>query len=172
MEKVIFLDRDGVINKEKDYLFKIEDFEFIDGVFSALKYLQNLGYKLIVVTNQSGINRGFYTQDDFNKLTIWMLKEFEKNNIKIDSVFFCPHTPKENCNCRKPNIGMFKQAGKLFEIDFKNSWLIGDKNSDIQMALNGGISNTIQVKSGHSFDTASSNAKYILNSIKDIKEVI
>ena len=87
MQKALFLDRDGVINVEKDYLYKIEDFEFIDGIFDALKYLQSLGYIFIVVTNQSGIGRGYYTQEDFNRLTTWMIKEFRKHNINIQSVY-------------------------------------------------------------------------------------
>ncbi|MEA2050813.1 MAG: D-glycero-beta-D-manno-heptose 1,7-bisphosphate 7-phosphatase [Campylobacterota bacterium] len=172
MNKVVFLDRDGVINIEKDYLYKIEDFEFIDGVFESLKYLQNLNYKLIIVTNQSGIGRGYYSIKDFNTLTKWMLDEFEKRDIKIDNVYFCPHTPDTKCECRKPKIGMIKQSSKLFDIDYENSWLIGDKDSDIQMAINANISNTIQVKSGHKFDEQSSKAKFILNSIKDIPKVI
>ena len=85
MEKVVFLDRDGVINIEKNYLYKIEDFEFIDGVFESLHYLQNLGYKLIIITNQSGMGRGYYTLEQYNKLTIWMLKQFNVNNINLHS---------------------------------------------------------------------------------------
>jgi D-glycero-D-manno-heptose 1,7-bisphosphate phosphatase len=160
-----------VINIEKNYLYKIEEFKFIDGVFEALQYLQNLGYKLIIVTNQSGIGRGYYTHNDFNTLTSWMLEQFKLNSIKIDAVYYCPHTPKDNCNCRKPQIGMIKQAMKLFDIDLNNSWLIGDKNSDIQMAYNANIPNTIQVRSGHSFEDKDSKATYIIDSIKDIKKV-
>lgn len=172
MQKVIFLDRDGVINIEKDYLYKVEDFEFVDGVFDALKYFQSLGYKLIVVTNQSGISRGYYTKDDFDKLTVWMVEQFRKNDIILDGVFCCPHGPNDNCNCRKPKTGMVDESLKLFDIDFENSWLIGDKDSDIQMAINSGIKNTIQVRSGHKFDEQTSKADYILDSIKDSISVI
>jgi len=91
--KVAFLDRDGVVNIEKDYLYKIEDFEFIDGVFEACKYFKDLGYLIIVITNQSGIGRGYYTSDDFDNLTIWMNKQFSDNGIEIDGVYCCPHTP-------------------------------------------------------------------------------
>ncbi|MBT4731191.1 HAD-IIIA family hydrolase, partial [Candidatus Woesearchaeota archaeon] len=87
--KTIFLDRDGVINKEKNYLYKKEDFEFIDGVFEACRYFQEMGYQLVVVTNQSGISRGYYQEEDFHKLTKWMLKQFENQGIKILDVFFC-----------------------------------------------------------------------------------
>jgi D-glycero-D-manno-heptose 1,7-bisphosphate phosphatase len=172
MNKAVFLDRDGVINIEKDYLFRIEDFKFIDGVFNSLKYLQDKGYLLFIVTNQSGIGRGYYTLNDFNKLTSWMLKEFKKNDIIISQVEFCPHTPQDNCLCRKPKTLMIDNILKNFDIDLNNSWLIGDKKSDIQCAINSGIKNTIQVKSGHKFDTKTSLADFVLPAIKDIKRII
>ncbi|MEA3383053.1 MAG: D-glycero-beta-D-manno-heptose 1,7-bisphosphate 7-phosphatase [Campylobacterota bacterium] len=172
MEKVVFLDRDGVINIEKDYLYKIEDFEFIDGVLESLKYLQKLGYKLVVVTNQSGIGRGYYTKNDFDILTSWMIEKFKTNKIAIEQVYCCPHAPNQNCNCRKPKIGMIEETAQLFDIDYKNSWVIGDKSSDIQLAINANIPNTIQVKSGHSFDEKSSKAKYIIGSIAEVNKII
>jgi D-glycero-D-manno-heptose 1,7-bisphosphate phosphatase len=166
--KAIFLDRDGVINKEKNYLYKVEDFEFIDGVFESLKYLQNLGYKLFIITNQSGIRRGYYTLEDFDKLIVWMLKQFEQNDIKISKVEFCPHTPYDSCDCRKPKTGMIDNILKNYDIDLANSWLIGDKQSDIQCAKNANIKNTIQVQSGHSFNKNESLADFVLPTIKDI----
>lgn len=172
MEKIVFLDRDGVINIEKDYLYKVEDFEFIEGVFSALHYLQKLGFKFVIITNQSGIGRGYYTLEQYNILTLWMKEQFKKNDIEIIEVYCCPHAPDENCSCRKPNIGMIEQASKIVDIDYKNSWLIGDKSSDIQTAINANIQNTIQVRSGHKFDEKSSKADYIVNSIKDIPNII
>jgi len=172
VEKVVFLDRDGVINIDKNYLYKIEDFEFIDGVFDSLKYLQNLNYKLIIITNQSGIGRGYYTMKQYNILTTWMIEQFKQKNIEISSVFCCPHIPSENCTCRKPEIAMIEQSSKLFDIDFQNSWLIGDKDSDIQTAFNTNIENTIQVQSGHKFNKEDSKAKYIINSMKDIATII
>lgn len=172
MQKAVFLDRDGVINIEKNYLYKIEDFEFIQGVFSSLSHLQNLGYKLFIITNQSGIGRGYYTQDDFDKLTTWMLKEFEKNSIKISQVELCPHEPNSSCECRKPKTKMIQNISKNYEIDFDNSWLIGDKSSDIKCAFNAGIKNTIQVKSGHEFSEKDSLANFVCNSIADVKNTI
>ena len=172
MHKAIFLDRDGVVNIEKDYLYKIEDFEFIDGLFSSLKYLQDLDYKLFIITNQSGIARNYYSLQDFNKLTSWMLKEFEKNGIKISQVELCPHGPKDNCLCRKPKTAMIDNILKNHDIDLEKSWLIGDKSSDILCAKNANIKNSIQVKSGHSFDEEKSQADYICNSIKDINQII
>lgn len=172
MEKVIFCDRDGVVNVEKNYLYKIEEFEFVDGVFESFKHLQDLGYKLVIITNQSGISRGYYTKKDFDILTKWMVEKFQENSVKIDGVFLCPHGPYDNCNCRKPKTGMIDEAKKLFKIDFKNSWLIGDKDSDIQTAINANIKNSVQVRSGHKFDEDLSKADYIIDSIKDIRSII
>ena len=141
MQKVLFLDRDGVINVEKDYLYKIEDFEFIDGIIDLCAFYQDNGYKIIVVTNQSGIARGYYTEEDFVRLTTWMIKEFFKQGISISKVYHCPHHPSisGNCECRKPNPGMLFEAGKDFMIDFSKSIIIGDKERDIEAGLNAGL---------------------------------
>jgi D-glycero-D-manno-heptose 1,7-bisphosphate phosphatase len=170
--KTIFLDRDGVINKEKNYLHKIEDFEFLNGVFEACQYFMSLNYKIIITTNQSGISRGYYTEIDFQIITDWMINEFMKNNVSILDVFYCPHMPNSNCLCRKPKPGMLIDAKDLYGIDMQNSWMIGDKEDDISAANSAGISNTILVKSGHKINVADSNAKYILNSIHQSNQVI
>ena len=170
--KTIFLDRDGVINKEVHYLHKIEDFEFIDGVFKICQYLNMLGYKIIVITNQSGISRGYYNETDFEILSNWMVDEFKKNDIKILDIFHCPHSPDSNCKCRKPKPGMLLAAKDKYNIDMQNSWLIGDKEDDIIAANNSDITNTILVKSGHTINEIDSNAKYILESINETNQVI
>ena len=141
MQKVLFLDRDGVINVEKDYLYKIEDFEFIDGIIDLCAFYQDNGYKIIVVTNQSGIARAYYTEEDFLRLTTWMIKEFSKEGIFISKVYHCPHHPSisGNCECRKPNPGMLLEAGQDFSIDFSKSIIIGDKERDIEAGLNAGL---------------------------------
>ena len=170
--KTIFLDRDGVINKEKNYLYKIEDFEFINGVFEACRYFTNLEYKIIIITNQSGISRHFYTENDYVNLTKWMINQFNNNDINILDIFHCPHEPKSNCNCRKPNPGMFLEAKTKYNIDMKSSWMIGDRENDIIAANNAGIHNTILVKSGHKVNEEKSNAKFIIESIYQSKEII
>jgi D-glycero-D-manno-heptose 1,7-bisphosphate phosphatase len=171
-QKVVFLDRDGVINKEVGYLHKSEDFEFIDGIFTACKYFQAQGYKLIIVTNQSGIARDYYQEEDFHKLTQWMLVQFGNQGINILDVFFCPHGPESSCTCRKPKPGMLLEARDKFNIDMANSWMIGDKEADISAANAAGISGTILVKSGHQVDEVNSSAKFILKSIKDSIQII
>jgi D-glycero-D-manno-heptose 1,7-bisphosphate phosphatase len=170
--KTIFLDRDGVINKEVNYLHKIEDFEFVEGVFKACQYFQTLGYKIIIITNQSGIARGYYDENEFYKLTKWMLGQFKNNNIDILDIFHCPHGPDSSCDCRKPMPGMFLSAKNKYNIDMSNSWVIGDKITDIIAANNSGIFNTILVRSGHKINESSLKAKFILNSIIDSKKVI
>lgn len=144
MYKALFLDRDGVINKEKKYLYKKEDFEFIDGILELCKYYQSLGYLLFIVTNQSGIARGYYTNEDFLLLTEWMLKQFLVNDISISKVYYCPHHPdiSGECICRKPHPGMLLDAKVEFNIDMHNSVMIGDKPRDIEAALNAGILET------------------------------
>jgi D-glycero-D-manno-heptose 1,7-bisphosphate phosphatase len=170
--KVIFLDRDGVINKEEGYIHKPSSFKFIDGIFQACRYFQSNGFQIIIITNQSGISRGYYSENDFMILTDWMLKQFLINDIKILDVLHCPHGPKSNCNCRKPKPGMPLKAQSLYNIDMQYSWMIGDKEEDIKAASDAGINNTILVKSGHTIDEQNSNAKYILKSIYECIEII
>ena len=142
--KALFLDRDGVINIEKDYLYKIEDFEFIDGIIELCKYYQSLGYKIFVVTNQSGIARGYYSEHDFSKLSDWMVREFVKQGITVQKVYHCPHHPDIDgeCECRKPHAKMLLDARDEFELDMKNSIIIGDKERDIEAGLNAGLRET------------------------------
>jgi len=132
------LDRDGVINKDTGYVSKIQDFEFLPNVFESLRILQSNGFKLFIVTNQSGIGRGYYSLDEFNKLNEHMLEIFKKEKIIIEKVYFCPHSPEENCICRKPNILFLKQAEKDYSINLRESWMIGDKLKDIEMGETAG----------------------------------
>ena len=170
--KTIFLDRDGVINHEVGYLHRVEDFLFIDGVFESCLYFQSLGYSIVVITNQSGISRGYYDLNQFHQVNDFMLKQFEAQGIYILDVFFCPHGPEDSCLCRKPQPGMFFSAIQKHDIDVSKSWMIGDKEADIQAANEAGIHKTILVKSGHDIDESKSNAMHILESIKDAQIVI
>lgn len=176
MQKALFLDRDGVINKEKDYLYKIEDFEFIDGVFEALTYFQDQGYLLIIITNQSGIARGYYQEADFLALNDWMLQKFALQGIRITKVYYSPYHPdygigkyKKDTPCRKPNPGMILQAAEEFSINLAESILIGDKESDIEAGINAGVKMNILVRSGHSIDEFNTKAGMIVDSIKDLR---
>jgi len=144
-EKALFLDRDGVINIDYGYVSKIEDFEFNEGLFELLHLFANQGYKLFIVTNQSGIGRGYYTHQDFLNLTNWMLNELQQQGLKVEKVEYCFHAPEELCSCRKPAIGMVSNILSHYNIDLENSWLIGDKQSDIDLAHNALIGHTIAV---------------------------
>lgn len=170
--KTIFLDRDGVINHEINYLHKINDFIFINGIFDACSYFNKIGFEIIVISNQSGISRGFYTSAQYEEVTRWMKLQFETKNIKILNTYHCPHSPEENCNCRKPKPGLFLKARKKYNINMEESWMIGDKESDISAANNAGISNTILLRSGHKIDENSSNATFIRDSIIDSIKII
>ncbi len=167
MQKAIFLDRDGVINIDKGYVYRKEDFEFCNGIFDALRHFLGLGYLLVVVTNQSGIGRGYYADEDFIFLTKWMLKELEEKGLKIAKVYHCAHAPEENCKCRKPETAMFEEAIREFGIDVKNSWMIGDKKSDIEAANGVGVENTIFIGS-----SCKSGAKFKVDNVCEIKEIV
>lgn len=169
-KKVIFLDRDGVINHDFGYVSKIEKFEFIDGVFDSCRYFLSLGYEIIIVTNQSGIGRAYYTNDDFLELTRYMCEEFKKEGVDVLKVYHCPHAPSDNCDCRKPAIGMILQSLNDFNIDLENSWLIGDKISDIQTAINAKIGNKILISDNLEKNDDYFVAKSLFETMKVIKQ--
>lgn len=135
----LFLDRDGIINIDKKYVHKIEDFEFCDGIFDLCDFFQEKNFLIFVVTNQSGIARSYYTQKDFEILSDFMLDEFKKRNIKITKIYHCPHL--SGCECRKPKPGMLLKAKEEFDIDMNNSYFFGDNLSDMQAGLNAGVKN-------------------------------
>jgi len=144
-DKALFLDRDGIINVDHGYVSKIEDFEFTEGIFELLQLFSKEGYLLFIVTNQSGIGRGYYSQEAFETLTEWMIKTLYENGIEIKEVQYCPHTPEENCHCRKPETGMIDNILKKYPIDLEHSWMIGDKQSDIDLARNAHIGSSIAI---------------------------
>jgi len=170
--KTIFLDRDGVINKEVNYLYKIDDFKFIDGIFDACLHFQQLGFQIIIVTNQSGIERGYYTEADYQLITEWMLVQFENRGIKILDIFHCPHGSNSTCSCRKPQPGMFLKAESKYNINMQKSWMIGDREIDIVAANRAGITNTILIKTGYLIEESSSNASFTLDSIQHSLKLI
>lgn len=137
----LFLDRDGVVNIEKNYLHKKEDFEFIEGIFDLCRYYQDRGYLIVIVTNQSGIARGYYSEMEFADLTFWMVEAFAKEGIEIAQVYHCPHHPdiSGECECRKPHPGMLLKAAKELHIDLENSVMVGDSERDIEAAQSAGL---------------------------------
>jgi D-glycero-D-manno-heptose 1,7-bisphosphate phosphatase len=144
---IAFLDRDGVVNADKGYVHLIEDFEWMPGAIEAIKFLNSRGYVVAVVTNQSGIGRGLYGEEEFMFLTLWMLEEIDSRGGHIDVVYYCPHHPESTdpeymaaCPARKPGPGMLERASEEFEIDRERSFLIGNRDSDIGAAQSFGIS--------------------------------
>ena len=138
--KALFLDRDGVINVDRGYVFKIEDFCFTDGIIETLAYFQDKNYLLMIITNQSGIARGYYTEEDFQDLTEWMQRWFAENGVQITKVYFSPYhlehglgKYKKDSFCRKPNPGMILTAQEEFDLDLGQSILVGDKETDIEL---------------------------------------
>jgi D-glycero-D-manno-heptose 1,7-bisphosphate phosphatase len=160
MIKVIFLDRDGTINVDTDFTHKIKDFAFEKNIVPALRLLQENGFEFIIVTNQSGIGRKKYTEEDFWKFNNHVVGELKKHGIEILKSYFSPYHPekgigkyKKDSHCRKPNPGMLEQAEKEFSIDNKSSWIIGDKWADVKTGKNFGIK-SILVLTGHAGDDA------------------
>ena len=131
--KSIFLDRDGVLNKNKDdYVKNISELEIFPYILEPIKKLQSAGFKIIVITNQSAINRGLITKKHLNEIHEKIQSFLIQHNTKIDYFYYCPHTPTENCYCRKPKTGLLLKAIDDFSIDVNNSWFVGDRDSDIQ----------------------------------------
>jgi D-glycero-D-manno-heptose 1,7-bisphosphate phosphatase len=141
-----FLDRDGVINVDHGYVYRREDFVFVPGVLEGARRLHDLGYALVVVTNQSGIGRGLYTEQDFIELTEWMKQSFCAAGAPIAGVYFCPHHPTEaladyrtDCQCRKPRPGMLLKAAEELGLHLASSAMFGDRTSDLEAARAAGV---------------------------------
>ena len=146
MEKVIFLDRDGTLNEEVNYLYRREELILFDGVPEALKLFKEHDYRLVVVTNQAGVARGYYGEEDVVKLHRYMNDLLRPRGAEIDAFYYCPHHPEHgiggyaiSCHCRKPETGLFEMAERRFAVDKARSWMIGDKMSDILAGKNYGV---------------------------------
>ena len=146
MDKAIFLDRDGIVNIDYGYVHKKEKFVFEKGIFELVNCAISLSYKIFIITNQSGIGRGLFSEKEFLELNKWMLNCFFQKNLIIDKVYYCPHHPEEainkyrkKCFCRKPQPGMIFQARDEFNLNLRNSILVGDSICDIDAGINAGI---------------------------------
>ena len=135
-QKTIFIDRDGTLIEEVNFLHRVEDLRYFSFTDEAVKLLKEHGFLVIVVTNQSGIGRGIYTENDMHTVHEQIQTDLTE---KLDAFYFCPHLPDEGCACRKPNLGMIEQAMNDFAIDLENSWMIGDKVLDAETGFNAGI---------------------------------
>jgi len=153
--RAVFLDRDGTINVEKDYLHRVEEFEFIPGAPDSIRKLKEAGYLVIVVTNQSGVARGYYDIEAVHRLHAHLDAELSKIGAAIDAYYVCPHHPEHGvgdyrcqCDCRKPMPGMLLEAAGRFGIDLASSFLVGDNMSDVDAARNAGC-RPVLVTTGH-----------------------
>jgi D-glycero-D-manno-heptose 1,7-bisphosphate phosphatase len=162
LRRAVFLDRDGTINVEKEYLHLVADFEFIPGVPQALKKLQDAGFLLVVVTNQSGVARGYYSLEDVDNLHRHMCAELRRYAVALDGIYVCPHHPTEGlppynteCDCRKGRPGMLLQAAHDLGICLENSYMIGDKVSDSDAGIAAGCI-SYMVETGHHLDAVDS----------------
>ena len=149
MEKkeAIILDRDGTLIEDPGYAFKIEDFQLLSGVIEGLKILQK-PFLLFIVTNQAGIGKGYYTEQEFHKYNDHLIQILNVNQIRIERTFYCPHLSEDNCECKKPKLKFMTEIIDGWDVDIKNSWVIGDHPSDILFGINAG-SKTVYLTTGY-----------------------
>lgn len=139
MKKAVFLDRDGTINVDHGYVSKVEKFEILPGAIEGLKKMRSMNYLLIIISNQSGIGRGYYSIPDYEKVMETMHKQLSLQGIIIDDCFYCPHSPESNCSCRKPGTKMIDEAVRKWDVNVKESFFIGDKDSDMKAGKKSGL---------------------------------
>ena len=179
MNKAIFLDRDGTLNVDHGYVHQIDDFQFIEVSIEALQELKKMGYLLVLVTNQSGIARGYFSEDQFLSLTEWMDWSLADRGVDLDGIYYCPHHPegkgefKQDCDCRKPKGGMLLQAIKELHIDPARSFMVGDKVEDLQAAVAAKVRSKILVKTGKPVTKEGEElADFVLESIADLPRIV
>lgn len=172
MTKVAFLDRDGTINVDKSYVHRKEEFEFLPGVIDALKKLTTLGYKLIIITNQSGIARGYYSEEEYLELDKWLKSTLTDQGIEIMDSLYCPHLPdaviskyRVQCNCRKPGIALFQQVIEKYNVDVQNSIAIGDRLRDVEICKSTPIEGYVLYQK---IKKDADNIHFLCNGIEDV----
>lgn len=152
IRRALFLDRDGVVNEDRGYVHRREDFVFMDGIFDLCRLALAHGHEIFIITNQAGIARGYYTEDDFHELTRWMLTVFANEGAPIRKVYYCPYHPtagigryRVDAECRKPRPGMILAARDEFGLDLAASTLIGDRETDIEAGTRAGVGRNLLV---------------------------
>lgn len=175
LRRALFLDRDGVINVERGYVYRPEDFEFVEGVFDLCRAARKMGFRIFVVTNQAGIGRGYYSEQDFRQLSDWMCGVFARESAPIDKVYFCPTHPEHGIGpykidsaLRKPGPGMFLQAAVEFDVHLAGSVSVGDKESDVAAGIAAGIGCNLLFCPSSDSRPAHSAADAILTHLMDV----
>lgn len=168
--KILFIDRDDTVIVNKDYLDDPAGIEFLPGAIEGLKAFMDKGYKLVMITNQSGIARGYFTIETLEAIHQRMLQLLAQQGVELLKIYYCPHGPEDDCDCRKPRTGMLKQAGKDFSFDHEAAAMIGDSKADIHLARNFGIT-AIQVTNGRQDATVIPEADYVCNTILEASQL-
>lgn len=172
--KTVFLDRDGTVCEEVNYLSRREDLKLFPFAAEAIRILNENDFLVILITNQSGIARGYFDEKALGEIHKELLAQLASQNAKLDAIYFCPHNSENNCRCRKPNIGMIEQAIKDFAIDLENSWMIGDKAIDVATGFNAGTK-TALVQTGYGqkeFENLSRKPDIVAeNLLKAVKQI-
>jgi len=175
LQPAIFLDRDGTINVEKTYLYRIEDWEWIPGAKEAIRKFKQSGYRVVVVSNQAGIARGMYEPSDVDLLHAFVQQELACIGTAIDAFYYCPHHPdfSGNCSCRKPAPGMLTQAALDLNLDFARSWMVGDKLIDVQAGHAAGVQ-SVMVRTGYGISEQKhlNRETRVFDSVLDVAEFI
>ncbi len=175
--KAVFLDRDGVINKEVGYLSSVDKFELIEGTITALEILKKKKFLLIIISNQAGIARGYYSEKTLAEIHEKMKNILKDNNIILDDIFYCPHHPNFTgpCDCRKPKPGMILRAKEKYKIDLSDSFMVGDTLNDIEAGFNAGCQ-TVLVLTGYGEDERKKESKispnYIFKNLLEFAKTI
>lgn len=172
----IFLDRDGTINIDSGYVYQIDKFQFIEGVIDACLELKQMGFALVVITNQSGIARGKFSEEQFMQLTEWMDWSFADRGVELDGIYYCPHHPTDGkgeyaqaCDCRKPMPGMLLSAKEHLNIDMAASYIVGDKIDDLKAGRAAGVGKKVLVRTGKAVTPdAEALADWVLDSLADL----
>ena len=175
----LFLDRDGIINVDHAYVFRRENFEFLDGIFELCRHASSLGYRIFVITNQAGIGRGYYTEQDFHELTEWMCGAFQSEGVTIDKVYFCPFHAEHGIGkykidspFRKPGPGMILQAASEFNVDLPGSVLLGDRESDVQAGIAAGVGRNLLFCAGESNPFGATSAYTVIGHYSVVEQIL
>lgn len=179
LSPALFLDRDGVIHKEIGYLFKPEQVQFLPGIFDLCRAAVGLGYKIIIITNQSGIARGLYSEADFHALMSWMMKQFARHQINVTAYYYCPHHPehgigpyRKECADRKPQPGMLLHASRDHNIEMKRSVFVGDRCSDMEAGNAAGVGKLVLLTTPGSENCDCGVIHLIVSSLREVTAML